>query len=128
ITNGNANVKVAVLDTRIESTHNDLAGKVVASSNFTTSSTVSDLDGHGTHVAGIIAASTNNAIGVAGTGYNTTLLNGKVLGDNGSGYYSWIANGIVWATDQGAKVISMSLGGSSSSQALADAINYAWNN
>lgn len=127
VTIGNPTVKVAILDSGIDSAHTDLAGKVVGSANFTTSSTLNDISGHGTHVAGITAAATNNDTGVAGTGYNTVLLNGKVLGDDGSGYYSWIANGIVWAADNGAKVINMSLGGQSSSQALQDAVNYAWN-
>src|SRR3989304_1482938 len=52
-------------------------------------------------------------------------MNVKVLDDSGSGYYSWIANGITWATDNGAKVINMSLGGSSGSSTLRDAVNYA---
>lgn len=126
ITTGNEQIKVAVLDTGIEATHADLTGKVVAEFNFTDSASANDANGHGTHVAGIAAAATNNGSGIAGSGYNTTLLNGKVLGDDGSGYYSWIANGIVWAADQGAKVINLSLGGPSSSQAMQDAINYAW--
>lgn len=124
---GNPSVKIAILDTGIESSHPDLSGKVIAESNFTTTSTVNDLDGHGTHTAGIAAAATNNGTGVAGSGYNSSLLNGKVLDDNGSGYYSWIISGIVWAADQGAQVISMSLSGSSASLALQDAVNYAWN-
>lgn len=126
ITTGNEQIKIAVLDTGIEATHADLTGKVIAESNFTDSASANDNNGHGTHVAGIAAAATNNGSGIAGSGYNTTLLNGKVLGDDGSGYYSWIANGIVWATDQGAKVINLSLGGPSSSQAMQDAVNYAW--
>ena len=125
---GSSGAKVAILDTGIEEAHSDIAGKVLASQNFTTSNTTSDRDGHGTHVAGIAAASTNNTLGVAGVGYNSSLMNGKVLGDNGSGYYSWIANGIIWATDNGANVINMSLGGSSGSQTLLNAVNYAWNN
>lgn len=125
-TTGTASAKIAILDSGIDTSHADLAGKVVGSANFTTSPTVSDVYNHGTHVAGIAAAATNNGAGVAGTGYNTVLLNGKVLGDNGSGYYSWIANGIVWAADNGAQVISLSLGGPASSLALADAVNYAW--
>ena len=64
-----------------------------------------DLYGHGTHVAGIAAAATNNGLGVAGLGYNATLMNVKVLGDQGSGYYSWIASCITWSADNGAKVI-----------------------
>src|SRR5205823_9262698 len=66
-------------------------------------------------------------IGVAGIGYNATILNGKVLGDTGSGLDSWIAGGIVWAADNGAKVISMSLGGPGGCPAsLQAAADYAW--
>lgn len=126
LTTGSNSIKVAILDTGIDASHNDLSGKVVAEANFTSSSTSEDVDGHGTHVAGIVGAATNNGNGVAGIGYNTTLMNGKVLDDDGFGYYSWIADGIIWATDNGAKVINMSIGGSQSSQALQDAINYAW--
>lgn len=126
VTTSNSSIKLAVLDTGIEESHPDLFGKVTASYNFTNSPTLSDIFGHGTHVAGIAAAATNNGIGVAGAGYNTSILNGKVLGDDGSGYYSWVANGIVWAADQGAQVINMSLGGGSPSITLEDAVNYAW--
>jgi len=126
ITTGSPSIKLAVLDTGIEISHDDLFGKVILSSNFTDSPTVTDVFGHGTHVAGIAAAATNNSIGIAGAGYNTSILNGKVLGDDGSGYYSWVVNGIVWAADQGAQVINLSLGGASSSNVLQDAVNYAW--
>ena len=120
-------VKVAILDTGIDQDHPDLSGKIVSQQNCTTSPTVDDLYGHGTHVAGIAAAATNNGVGVAGLGYNATLMNAKVLGDNGSGYYSWIADCLVWAANNGAKVINMSLGGPSKSLTLEQAINYAWN-
>ncbi|MBI4080575.1 MAG: S8 family serine peptidase [Candidatus Levybacteria bacterium] len=126
VTTGGSTIKIAILDTGIEESHPDLSGKVVGSFNFTDSATADDLDGHGTHVAGIAAAATNNGNGVAGTGYNTVLLNGKVLNDNGEGTYDWVANGIIWAADQGADVISMSLGGSSYSQTLENAVNDAW--
>jgi uncharacterized protein YkwD len=77
-------------------------------------------------VAGIAAARTNNGIGVAGVAYDASLMNVKVLGDNGTGYYSSIAQGIIWATDNGANVINMSLGGGSGSATLQQAIDYAW--
>jgi thermitase len=125
ITTGSASIKIAILDTGVDQNHVDLT-KIVANKNFTSSATVDDRYGHGTHVAGIAAAATNNGIGIAGRGYDSVIMNGKVLGDTGSGQYSWIANGITWATDNGAKVINMSLGGSSSSTTLEDAINYAW--
>lgn len=120
-------VKVAILDTGIDQDHPDLSSKIVAQNNCTTSSTLDDLYGHGTHVAGIAAAATNNGTGVAGIGYNASLMNAKGLGDDGSGYYSWLANCIVWAADSGANVINMSLGGSAKSQTLQNAVNYAWN-
>ncbi len=126
ITTGQASIKIAILDTGVDQNHEDLASKIVDNRNFTTSGTVDDLYGHGTHVAGIAAAATNNGIGVAGVGYGCTIMNVKVLDDNGSGYYSWIANGIIWAADNGAKVITMSLGGSSASSTLEAAVNYAW--
>src|SRR6185312_12601343 len=59
--------------------------------------------------------------------YNTALLNGKVLGDDGIGDYTWVAAGIRWAADKGVNVINMSLGGTGAcSQTLQDAIDYAW--
>ncbi len=125
ITTGNPSVKIAILDTGIDHDHEDLSAKVVVNQNFTDSSSSDDFYGHGTHVAGIAAAATNNSIGVAGVGYNSQLMNVKVLNDSGSGAYSWIANGITWATDNGAKVINMSLGGSSGSTTLQNAVDYA---
>lgn len=122
----NSSVLVAIVDTGIDQNHSDLNGKIAKNKNCTSSRTVDDRYGHGTHVAGIAAAVTNNNLGVAATGYNARLLNAKGLGDNGSGYYSWIANCIIWSADNGASVINLSLGGSSSSQTLLDAVNYAW--
>jgi len=126
ITHGATTVKIAVLDTGIDQNHADLTGKIVANQNFTSSPTADDQFGHGTHVAGIAAAVTNNGVGVAGTGYDCRLMNGKVLGDDGYGDYDWIASGICWAADNGAKVINMSLGGGGGSDTLLNAVNYAW--
>jgi thermitase len=126
ITTGNANISIAILDTGVDPNHPDLTGKIVGSVNFTGSATVNDIYGHGTHVAGIAAARTNNGAGVAGLGYDSTIMNVKVLGDDGYGSYSGIAQGIIWAADNGAKVINMSLGGASASTTLENAINYAW--
>lgn len=120
-------VKVAILDTGIDQDHEDLSSKIILQRNFTDSSTIDDLYGHGTHVGGIVAAVTNNNIGVAGGCPNCQLMNGKVLNDSGSGAYSWVASGIIWASDNNAKVINMSLGGSSPSKTLEGAVNYAWN-
>jgi thermitase len=119
-------VKVAILDTGIDPHHPDLAGTVILEANFVPGDTVLDEHGHGTHVAGIIAAQTNNNVGVAGTCPSCVLLIGKVLGDETfRGQYSWFAEGIKWAADNNAKVINMSLGGTASSRTLTDAVAYA---
>lgn len=120
-------VKVAILDTGVSNNHSDLSSKVVGRVNFSDAATDDDVYGHGTHVGGIVAALTNNSIGVAGGCPGCELLSVKVLNDSGSGAYSWIASGITWATQHEAKVINMSLGGSVKSFTLENAVNYAWN-
>src|SRR5690606_35804717 len=95
----------------------------------TSAADVDDWYGHGTLMAGIAGARTNTdpPEGIAGLGFNVRLLNGKVLDDTGTGLDSWVADGIIWATDNGARVISMSLGSvSTCSQTLQTAVNYAW--
>jgi len=126
VSTGSAEILIAILDSGIDQDHPDLMGKVVMNKNFTDSAVVDDNYGHGTHVAGIAAANTNNEVGVAGIGFESSLMNGKVLGDTGYGAYSWIAEGIIWAADNGAKVINMSLGGPRKSITLESAVNYAW--
>ncbi len=81
--------------------------------------------GHGTHVTGTIAQSTNNGTGVAGIAYGTAIMPIKVLDSSGSGSYAAIAEGIYFAADNGAKVINMSLGGGSGSITLENALSYA---
>ncbi|MBC7106540.1 MAG: peptidase S8, partial [Firmicutes bacterium] len=119
-------VRVAVVDTGIDLSHEDLRDKIAVSANFTNSRTADDGFGHGTHVAGIIGAVTNNGRGVAGTAPGCVLMNVKVLNDRGTGYYSWISRGIVWAADNGARVINLSVGGASPSDTLREAVEYAW--
>ncbi len=115
-------VRVAVLDTGIDREHPMLRGKVVKERNFTGSETVSDVHGHGTHVAGIISGSRADS-GIMSVGFNgvapqALLYNVKVLGDNADGFYTDFIAGINWAidpdanpaTDDGAQVINMSLG------------------
>lgn len=125
VTKGSPSTVIAILDTGIEVDHEDLATKVVDSRNFSDEPSVADLNGHGTHVAGIAAATTNNGMGVAGTGFNTRLLNVKILDDDMTGSFSAVTAGIVWATDHGAKVINMSLAAPTSSEAMHDAVRYA---
>ncbi|MDX1778533.1 MAG: S8 family peptidase [Thermodesulfobacteriota bacterium] len=87
-----------------------------------------DFEGHGTHVAGTVGQETNNVVGVAGVAYGANILPVKVLSFLGSGLDSWIIRGIRWATDQGADIINLSLGFYADSQALEDAVNYAYEN
>ncbi|MBB5789625.1 S8 family serine peptidase [Jiangella mangrovi] len=104
-------VTVAVLDTGIDSTHPDLAGKVVAEANFSVSDSTTDRYGHGTHVASIVAgtgaASDGQRRGIA---YEADLMNVKVLDDGGSGPMSEVIAGMEWAVDNGADVVNLSLG------------------
>jgi len=104
---------VAVLDTGIDQTHDDLRGQIVASQDFTGSRNgVSDVQGHGTFCAGQIVAA-ENGTGMIGVAPQSRLIVAKVLGDSGSGSTSGINRGIDWAVQQGADVVSMSLGGPS---------------
>lgn len=86
-----------------------------------------DFANHGTHVAGTIGQETNNRTGVAGIAYRANILPvTSLLALTGSGLDSWIIDSIIWATDQGADIINMSLGGSLPSKAMEDAVNYAY--
>jgi thermitase len=86
---------------------------------------VQDDAGHGTHVAGIAAAAANNGIGIAGLAWGSHVLPVKVLNERGDGWYSDIAAGIVYAADNGARIINLSLGGAAASAALCEAVRYA---
>lgn len=117
-------INVAVLDTGIALNHPDLAGAVIpdGARDFTSSPHgIGDQQGHGTHCAGIIAARRNH-LGVAGVAPKCNLLVGKVLSDSGSGTGRWIAEGVAWAVEKKADVISMSLGSQVSLPEVHDAI------
>jgi len=126
VTTGSPTINIAIVDTGVDPDHPDLANKLISNINFSGSATVDDVYGHGTHVAGIAAAMSNNGVGVAGLGYTSTIMNVKVLDDNGVGAYSWVASGIIGAADNGADVINLSLGSTFASSTLEDAVNYAW--
>jgi subtilisin family serine protease len=105
-----AGVRVAVLDTGIDAAHPDLAKRILKKKDFSRSGWgTDDRSGHGTHTAGTLAAE-DNAYGVLGLGPLFDLLVGKVLGDNGTGSMDDVADGFQWALDEGADVISLSLG------------------
>jgi thermitase len=128
--------RVGIVDTGILQTHEDLIGKTVACAQSQgvlpilggsiQVGSCADDNGHGTHVAGTITANTNNGKGVAGVAFNSPLVICKALsGPLGQGSTSDVANCIRWVHDQGAKVISMSLGGGASTT-LQQAVQYAW--
>nr|WP_238345410.1 S8 family serine peptidase [Actinopolymorpha cephalotaxi] len=105
-------VKVAVLDTGIDTTHPDLAGRVSAAHNFTDDPDTNDGFGHGTHVASIVGGSGAASDGARkGVAYGADLLNGKVLNSEGNGALSWVIAGMEWAAgDEHADIVNMSLG------------------
>ncbi|HSO04452.1 MAG TPA: S8 family serine peptidase, partial [Candidatus Limnocylindrales bacterium] len=117
-------VTVAVVDSGVDATHPDLAGRVLPQIDFVDDPWTGDPTGHGTHVAGIIAASLDGA-GVAGLANEVNILPIRVMDATGSGDFLTIASGIVEAVDQGAKVINLSLGSAYSSDIIAAAVGYA---
>jgi thermitase len=125
---GDPSIVIAIVDTGIDAAHPDLAGKVVLTKNYVKGEKATDSFGHGTHVAGIAAANINNGTGIAGICGGCSLMSVKVLGANGSGLSSDVASGIVFATDSGARVINLSLGGSSRTTLARDALDYALDN
>lgn len=128
-----AGVKVAVIDTGIDKTHPDLVANIKGGRNFVRKSFFrpadpnawNDDNGHGTHVAGTIAA-VNNASGVVGVALNAHLYGVKALDKNGSGYLSDVIAGIDWAIANNMAVINMSLGTNSDVQSFHDAVDRAY--
>jgi len=126
ITTGSPDVIIAVIDTGVDLDHPDLAAKLVDGYDFANLDTTPDDDhGHGTHVAGITAAVTDNSLGVAGLAWQASIMPVKVLDSSGSGWLSDVAGGIVYAADNGAQVINLSLGGPDSDSTLSEAIDHA---
>ncbi len=135
-TTGDRAIRVAVLDTGIDAGHPDLSGAVDVASGYNfvdLNQNTDDVFGHGTHVAGIIGATTNNSLGVAGTMWQVEIIPVKVLSDSGSGSYWDIAQGIYYAAgllddpslSDPAQIINMSLGGNNSSKTVETALKAA---
>jgi len=119
-------ITVAVIDSGICANHPDLAGRIVAGYDFVENdSDPQDEFGHGCGVAGVIAANGNNGQGIAGVAPNVQIMPLRVLDRNGLGGYFNIAQAIIYAVDNGADVINLSLAGPASSFLLEDAVNYA---
>jgi serine protease len=117
---------VAVVDTGVDASHPDLAGAVLPGHDFVDGDdNPADENGHGTHVAGIIAAQAGNGIGVAGLAPSAKVLPVRVLDADGEGDDADIAAGVVWATDHHASVINLSLGGPEANTVLKQAVAYA---
>ena len=127
ISAGSEDVIIAVIDTGVDPDHVDLAGKLTDGYNaFTDTDDYADEHGHGTHVAGIAAAMTNNVSGIAGVSWHAPIMPVKALDEQGEGSLFEITNAIIWATDHGAKVINLSLGDDQPSDMLYEAIRYAY--
>lgn len=125
ITTG-TDVVIAMLDTGVSRSHPDLKDKLLPGYDFfNNDDNPTDDEGHGTHTAGTAAASANNKTGIAGVCWGCKILPVKVLGRRGQGDDATIAQGIRYAVDQGARIISMSLGGPEDTAVLRDAVQYA---
>lgn len=123
---GSPDIIIAIVDTGVDATHEEFVGRTVSGWDFVSNDPdPSDDHGHGTHVAGIAAAGTNNGVGIAGIAGQSRLMAVKVLNASGVGYLSDVGAGIRWAVDHGARVINLSLGGSVDGTAMRDAVAYA---
>lgn len=127
VTQGDGKVITAVIDTGVDDKHPELASNVILGHDYVgNDNNPMDNFGHGTHVAGIIAALTNNNLGIASVCPKCKILAIKALDDRGSGFVSNLGSAIYEATAKGARVINASWGGAGESQTLSDAINYAY--
>ncbi|MBV6738230.1 S8 family peptidase [Priestia megaterium] len=128
VTTSNGNIKIAIIDTGVQLNHPELAIKLWPGYNFVEGNlNPNDGNGHGTHVAGIAGALTENSLGIAGIAPSASIIPVRALDNSGNGTLSNIANAITYSTNVGAKVINLSLGSSQGSITLENAINHAWN-
>lgn len=127
MTRGKQDILVAVIDSGVALSHLELAGRLVPGWDYVRGDAIpEDENGHGTTVAGVIAANTDNGQQIAGVTWGVRVLPLKVLDASGNGYDSDVAEAIVAAADRGAQVINLSLGGEEASQTLQSAVDYAY--
>lgn len=127
ISNGMPNVIVAMIDSGLNPSDPEFSPKLVPGWNFVSgNSTIVDNNGHGSATTLAAAAATNNNYNAAGVAWNNQIMPLVVCDSSGSCSWSKVASAITWAADHGAKVINMSLGGTSDSSAMQSAVNYAW--
>jgi len=127
---GSPDVTIAIVDTGVDSYHEDLWEKIVPGRNCITGADPDNWEddhGHGTFVAGVAAAMTDNGIGIAGVSWGSKIMPVKVISASGEGTEQDAAAGIIWAADHGARVLNLSFGGYDDVQVERDAIEYAWN-
>lgn len=123
---GRSSVVVAIVDSGVDLAHPDLRQQLVAGWNVPgNNSNANDDNGHGTHCAGITAATGNNSLGVSGLAPGVKIMPVKVMNASGQGSSLDIATGIRWAVDHGAQIINLSLGASMASEVIREAIHYA---
>jgi thermitase len=127
-TKGEEAIIIAVIDTGVDMLHPDLLGKILSGGRdfVNDDDDATDDHHHGTLVAGVAAANTDNTEGMAGVAWNCKILPVKVLDAEGEGYSDDLAEGIIWAVDNGANVINLSLGAEGGNQTIEDALKYAY--
>ena len=134
LSSSSGTARIGIMDTGIRNDHEEFTGRIAVQHDFFDGDAdAEDDNGHGTHVAGIAAAATDNATGTAGVAYAGTVdfAIAKVCGASNPGPFGYgcpssaLAEGIIWAVDNGAVVLNMSLGGSSGSTATQSALQYA---
>jgi subtilisin family serine protease len=127
VTTGSSSTILAIIDSGVDVTHPEFKGRLVTGHDFVDNDTTpEDLCGHGTHVAGIAAATGNNGIGIAGIDWKARIMPVRVLDNDCNGTFEDVAKGIVWSVKHGAHVINMSLGSCGPSQLLEYSTYYAY--
>ena len=123
-----AGIIIAILDSGVDGSHPDLAGQMVPGYNFYDNNTnTADVNGHGTAVAGVAAAATNNGMGVAGVAGQARIMPVRIADANAYAYYSTIAKGVTYAADNGARVVNCSYAGVAGSATIQSAAQYLKN-